>query len=311
MEKLSGLSYREYIKTHILDVIGLEDTYYDPWKSSLGPLDAKIGEGYRDYHDFSTTSDVAASYYASSLCSDELNPGAISGTGALVSTTADMHTWYSNLFIDYNSKLLTPESINALIAPHQLTSSTSTTEYYFGQGVGVDYTTGASELISIHYTGGMYCETTSIVLLTATESQPTIISTAFRNNVLVDAPPAELKESLNSVSGTFYDIGYVEYGWDMNSDTSIVDDLATYFQENPEEATTTQEDDDNNDTILIAITVCSILAALAFGATLLYLLRPGRQFEETNERLTYQSPPLRESHVPNPNLTPVPEDECF
>jgi CubicO group peptidase (beta-lactamase class C family) len=312
VEKISTLSFREYLQTNIFDVIGLENTYFDPWESSLGPLDPAVGEEYRDYHDMSAVktdvdvdSDaVEESYYASSVCSDEFNTGAFGGTGGLVSTTSDLQTWYSSLFIDYNTALLTRDSINTLIAPLTLTGTTATYDSYFGQGVGTDVYSGESHPFVVYYTGGMYCASTSIRMLLATATTPAIIATAFRNNVIVDAPSAELQESLNSVSGTFYDIVYVDYEWDTFGDTrAIVQELASFFQANPE-STSSSSDDDDSDGLVIAITVGSILAALGLGAGFLYLLRPGRQLEKTSST-SYRS------SLNTPILPPPEEDDTF
>ena len=290
VEKLSGLSYREYLQTHIFDVIGLKDTYYDPWQSSLGALDPMLGEEYRDYHDLSATdpaaevsASLAESYYASSVCSDEFNTGAFAGTGGLISTTADLHTWYANLFIDYNTDLLSLESINTLIAPHQLTGTTATYESYFGQGVGTDVYIGESSPFVVYYTGGMYCAQTSIRMLFATATEPAIIATAFLNNVIVNAPSSELDQSLNSVTGTFYDIAYIDYEWQTFSDSrTIVSQLATYFQANPDSTVTdSSSDDDDTDGVVLAITVSGLLLALGVGVGIMYMLRPGRQLEKT------------------------------
>jgi CubicO group peptidase (beta-lactamase class C family) len=303
VEKISDLSFREYLQTYIFDVIGLEDTYYDPWQSSLGPMDPAVGEEYRDYHDMSVSSDVSESYYASSVCSDEFNTGAFCGTGGMVSTTSDMHTWYSNLFIDYNPKLLSRAAIDTLIAPIQLTSTTDTYESYFGQGVGTDVYIGANSPFVIYYTGGMYCASTSIRMLTATDTDPAI-ATAFRNNVVVDATSDEVQESLNTVAGTFYDIAYFDYEWETFGDSrEIVKDLASYFQANSE-STSGSSDDDDADGVVIAVTVGCIFVVLGLGAGFLFVHRPGRQMAmETDSR-------ARESTLKNPILPPS-EDDNF
>lgn len=291
VEKISGVSFREYLQTNILDVVGLKNTYYDPWQSSLGPLDASLGEGYRDYHDLSaavpgsgSAQEVTESYYASSVCSDEFNTGAFCGTGGLVSSAGDMHTWYSNLFIDYNPNILTRASIDALIAPHTLTGATTEYESYFGQGVGTDVYIGGSRPFVIYYTGGMFCAQTSIRMLTATSTDPAIIAIAFRNNVIVDAPSGELEESLNSVTGTFLDIVYTDYEWNTFDDSRvIVADLASFFQANPNSISDSgSSDDDDSDKVIIAIVISSCIVAALVMSALWYLFM--RQEEEKCKR---------------------------
>lgn len=279
VEKLSGLSFREYLQTNIFDVIGLENTYYDPWQSSLGPMDPHIGDEYRDYHDMATDTDVSTSYYGSSLCSDEFNTGAFCGTGGLVSTTSDMHTFYANLFIDYNPELLSTTSINALISPMTLTGSTSTYESYFGQGVGTDVYFGQDRPFVIYYSGGMYCASTSIRMLTANGTEPAIIATAFRNNVIVDAPSSEVQESLNSVNGTFYDIAYIDYEWDTYADSrAIVYQLASYFRAHDSASSSSNDDEE---AVVIAIIVGGAVIALGLSFLFLFILKPWKHFDNS------------------------------
>jgi CubicO group peptidase (beta-lactamase class C family) len=43
IEKISGLSLREYIQVHITNVLEMDNTYFDPWDGSLGPMDNMLG----------------------------------------------------------------------------------------------------------------------------------------------------------------------------------------------------------------------------------------------------------------------------
>jgi hypothetical protein len=265
------MSFREYLQTNIIDVLGLTSTYYDPWDGSLGSMDGKIGEEYRDYHDLATTDSVDASYYTSAVCSDEFNPGAFCGTGGMVSNAYDMYTWYKSLFIDYKSSILTKASIDALIAPVQWTSATDTYNSYFGQGVGTDVYFGDSFPFVIYYTGGMYCASTSIRMLTATDTDPAIIAIAFRNNVIVNASRTEFQEAQKSATGTFYDIAYYTYNWDTFGDSKqIVYDLAEYFRANPEASGESSGDDDSSNltgavmgVIISAVVIAAVLTVIA------------------------------------------------
>lgn len=325
VEKLSGLSFREYLQTRILQVIGLQDTYYDPWQSSLGQMDPAMGDEYRDYHDMASnveqwgdgSEDVSASYYASSVCSDEFNSGAFSGTGGMISTTSDMHSWYSSLFIDYNPALLTVSSINALIAPVMLTSTTSTYKSYFGQGVGTDVYIGETSPFVIYYTGGMYCATTSIRMLTATPTAPAIIAIAFRNNVIVNATSAEVQESLNSVTGSFYDIAYMDYEWPTYADSkTIVYLLASYFRIHPDDATTgstSNKDNDEAEAVMIVIIVVCAVVALGLGGLFAFMLKPWKYFERRGDggRSNRHSKSSRGGSLASPILEDDLEDEVF
>lgn len=234
VEKLSGVSYNEFLQRHVCRVIGLASTYHDPLEGSLKLADRKLSEGFRDYHDLTQPGDMDSSYFASALCSDEFNMGAFCGTGGMVSSAADMHRWYNELLVKRNPALLSEASIAALISPITLTSTRGTYNAYFGQGVGVDVRHGETLAYAVYYTGNLICSATSIRLLLATPADDPVLSVVFRNSVVVNASQAALSEAQLQAEGTFFEAAFVNNYWPSYGDSRVhAENLVNYFRANP------------------------------------------------------------------------------
>lgn len=234
VEKYSGLSFREYLRRNIFDVIGLQSTFYDPWNGQF-QMHPNLAVGYYNYRDPSTNTT-----YATGRCSVELVPGAVSGTGGVVSNVPDMVKWYRALFIDRGGVLVSDESLASIVYPWTATSHGS--DFYYSQGVIVEYADAASHAnkwpSAILYQGGTICHSTAIVL--AFSAPPTTtrrgedkvptdhqFSVAFRNTANYFVAKDDWERVQRQPTGTSLDI---LGGWERESDALVIAmDLLSYF----------------------------------------------------------------------------------
>lgn len=240
VEKLSGMSYREYIRTHIVDVVGLKQTYFDPWGQQLS-MSNKLGVEYLEYSDMDRANwdgQSTVQPFASGVCSVELNPGYCSGTGGMISTSPDMLQWYAALFLQNftstvtsGSPLLTQASVDAILYPRTLAREEQDANglwMYYAQGVvvSVEHADQAPP-VNVFYQGGTICGHTSIVLNFDTGSEPPVFSTAFRNSVAVNMTKSQWDKLQTSVVGTGFGL---LAPFDMYSDTSqLALDMNAYY----------------------------------------------------------------------------------
>lgn len=92
IEKFSGVSLEQYLRDNIFRVVGLQDTYYDPYNGKWGLDKKRVGE-YFQYIDPNTKELVA-----NGLCSSEYDLGSASGAGGIVSSQRDEAKLYFTLF---------------------------------------------------------------------------------------------------------------------------------------------------------------------------------------------------------------------
>ena len=86
VEKLSGLSLREYYQTYIFDIIGMDSTTYDPFSQAFSILPNPVSEYF-----FYTDTNVSTTPFAYGSCTSvEVSPGAQAGSGGIISTVPDM-----------------------------------------------------------------------------------------------------------------------------------------------------------------------------------------------------------------------------
>merc|ERR1712226_1731341 len=83
VEKYSGMTFRDYLETHIFSRMGLNDTYYDYFNQALVMDSKRVGQYVRYYNN--CTNELMA-VGADVL---QLDLGIASGTGGVISTVAD------------------------------------------------------------------------------------------------------------------------------------------------------------------------------------------------------------------------------
>ncbi|MCX6318265.1 MAG: serine hydrolase [Bacteroidetes bacterium] len=111
IERISGMSYPDYLKEHLLDPIGLTHTYYDA-PATLIPNRAS---GY----------EKADTSYRNA---DFISMAAFYSSGALLSTTADLLAWNNAL---YNGSVLSKTTLAKAQQPYRLADGTFS-EYGYG-----------------------------------------------------------------------------------------------------------------------------------------------------------------------------------
>uniref|UniRef100_A0A7S1PRD0 Beta-lactamase-related domain-containing protein n=1 Tax=Neobodo designis TaxID=312471 RepID=A0A7S1PRD0_NEODS len=169
VEKFSGMTFAAYIKQHISDVIGQSQTYFDLFDGEMGPMDAGRTTQYYKFYENSTAAGFPRLGYGRLRM--ELNTGAVSGTGGVVSTAADEALFWRVLFNKTGKGaplLKDPASQAAILHPWTFTNTIEVTVgvwmyVYYSQGLAivcVDKGCPAGPHF-IFYTGGTFGSTTS------------------------------------------------------------------------------------------------------------------------------------------------------
>jgi CubicO group peptidase (beta-lactamase class C family) len=175
VEKLSGVRLETYLKTELIDKIGLTDTYLDPYSGGLG-----IRRGYvQQYGHFYT---AGGERLATGTCSPYMNSGAMAGSGGLRSTVPDMQRWYLDLFAHRGtkSKVLTAESIRMILA------RVNPSQPMFAQGILRPPPIHGDDdwPKSLSYCGGLKCCVTCMgMAFPGNGSDSTVVISAFSNHM--------------------------------------------------------------------------------------------------------------------------------
>jgi len=215
LQKLSGQFFGAYVQEHILDVIGMSSTFYDPWMGVYGSHPHQVNE-YYSYYDSSEPSQPISV----GVCHDELNLGGVGGTGGSVSTSVDMHKWYLELFGENRgSKLFSdPKTIYEIVAQvNPVFNNPKIQDGFYAQGVAVWYKNPTDSWPGlIMYEGGSKCSDTAIMHV----PDKKLLVSAFSNT-----PRIYLKggyELLNKIS--MEEGGMKLYNEAMNNGEVVVDD---------------------------------------------------------------------------------------
>jgi CubicO group peptidase (beta-lactamase class C family) len=172
VEKISGLSFHDYLAEFIFKPAGMGHTYLS---STLKPVtDAELSKNY----DF-VSYDPARLQNVDSILRDRVGHTILRGmygTTNIVSTTADLLRLDQAL---YTSKLLKPESLQRAFVPEKLNSGepdlgkwNDGTTVYYGLGWGVLADTSLGEVV--YHQGGMP-GTSTIFLRDVTRGQTVIL----------------------------------------------------------------------------------------------------------------------------------------
>ena len=180
VEKLSGLSFSQYIQKNILDIIPLENTFFDPWDGQFGVNQDRVDE-YLLYKQ----SDDPFNNVAIGICRPYMNLGMMGGAGGMVSSNTDLHKWYTNLFNKSKaipSVFKTKESRKALLYPYAKVTTGDKNDLYYTQGLIVRYDniSDISWPNEILYSGGTLCSTTAIRMVS--NDTDSVIVSAFSNS---------------------------------------------------------------------------------------------------------------------------------
>ncbi len=185
IEKVSGLTYGDYITQRIFKPLGMKNSYYGTAESTV----ANRALGY--------TQNEADSTYAPAAPLSMTQPYA---AGSLLSTVEDLYIWTTAL---HSGKVLQPKSMKGLLFPYYLPSGVNT-NYAYGLRVGNLLGTLTSE-----HSGGihgflsdmMYLpnEQVCVVILTNCDCEPprglTPKLAAMTSGKEVDPKPIKLKTS--------------------------------------------------------------------------------------------------------------------
>ncbi|GMF21832.1 unnamed protein product [Phytophthora lilii] len=207
VEKLSGLTFGEYLKKQIFQVLGLKLTTFDPYAGALGVRHGLVDQYVQFYANRTNTSDSETASDSDSSSGPDVIPEKHlhhMGTGScaiyqdqyhtlhgLQSTGKDMHKIYNDLFHGHgrHSKLLKLKSIE------QIVHTRNPAFPAFGQGIGVDFE--ESDLgvavnwpAKIAFCGSTACTTTCMAMQMPT-ANISIVASAFTNDVRLYFPTVD------------------------------------------------------------------------------------------------------------------------
>ncbi|KAG1694082.1 hypothetical protein DVH05_022100 [Phytophthora capsici] len=202
VEKLSGLSFGDYMEKHIFQVVGLKLTTFDPYSGAVkvrsGLVDQYV-QFYAHHQPNASKSDTSGSSSGADVVPekhlDHMSTGSCAiyqslenSLHGLQSTGKDMHKIYTDLFHarGRHSKLLTPESIAQIVRTRNPVYPT------FGQGIGVDFNQAkdADWPAKIAFCGSTACSTTCMAMQMPAANM-SIVSSAFTNDVRLYFPSVD------------------------------------------------------------------------------------------------------------------------
>ncbi|KAL3658886.1 hypothetical protein V7S43_016029 [Phytophthora oleae] len=202
VEKLSGLSFGEYLKKHIFQALGLKLTTFDPYAGAVKVRHGLVDQYVQFYahrqpnvseseaSDSSTGTEVVPEKHLHhvSTGSCAIYQTLENSLHGLQSTGKDMHKIYTDLFHarGRHSKLLTLESIA------QIVRTRNPVYPAFGQGIGVDFEEAKDDdwPAKIAFCGNTACSTTCMAMQMPAANM-SIVSSAFTNDVRLYFPSVD------------------------------------------------------------------------------------------------------------------------
>ncbi|KAE9041633.1 hypothetical protein PR003_g4496 [Phytophthora rubi] len=207
VEKLSGLTFGEYLEKHVFQVLGLKMTRFDPYAGAVGARHGLVDQYVQFYaHRRPNGSESDSESSGSSSGADPIAEkhlhrmatgscaiyqGLDTSLHGLQSTAKDMHKVYTDLFHEHghHSKLLKQKSIEQILNTRNLAFPA------FGQGIGVDFEetqpgVAATWPAKIAFCGRTACTTTCMAMQMPAANM-SIVASAFANDVRLYFPTVD------------------------------------------------------------------------------------------------------------------------
>jgi CubicO group peptidase (beta-lactamase class C family) len=252
VQKLSGLSLRDYYQQNIFTPMQLRDTFFDAYSQEF-LIKNRLASEYFFYTDFPfpmTTNPSASSGayppFAMGSCAEvEVNPGFQGGSGGIISTLPDMVKWYTSLFVKRNTTVLTNASVDLLLYPWAISDAFP---FYYGFATEMVYspaywsspnhaTFTTQNLTSLYYMGGSMCTFFTIEVWIGQYNPFTgqklitlpVVTAVARNNRILNVTQSAWKAAQSTKVGTwpsitqYGDYFYQALGW---SDTGCCGDMS-------------------------------------------------------------------------------------
>lgn len=228
VQRLSGLSFQDYLQKNIFTPVGMKNTVYDPWSQAFQLL-PQLASEYYYYTNYANGNDNDKAFQYGSCASTEYDPGYQAGSGGMISTLPDMVKWYTTLFITKNASLLNAESMRLLLFPWAVEAFNP--PQYYGLGVEMLYQDPYLAMppldayipppISIYYMGGSMCTFFTIVIYNTTYNYFTgtplqtlpIVSAVARNNRILNITQATVNAVPSLLQGSWFTITGFPTGW--------------------------------------------------------------------------------------------------
>lgn len=243
VEKLSGMSLKDYFKQYIFGPAGLEHTFMDPLEGSL-ELHTNVANGYYEYTDLVNGISNTSGHHFGNCASFDFDAGFVLGAGGVISSARDLVRWYTSLFVSKNlTSVISQASLDEILTPVS----------YIGHGtdgIGCDYfnlgvvTTYAScdsdgsnpDLNSryiISFKGDTKCHHSfvSVYYDKSNLNKQPLVSCAIQNNEVVNASVASYEYALSLPVGNMTTLMYGIMQWGTFGNTAAKTGVANaeYF----------------------------------------------------------------------------------
>ena len=215
VEKLSGLTYQEYVQRHIAGPAKMTHTIYDQQNGKFN-RHGRVGE-YYVYADPAT-----GAAYANGDCSNEVNLGCLNGAGGLLASAPDYASLYFTLFGNLQGgSVLSPASSKQLIMPRFYSNFAPPAyngTFWYGQGLFLGCASSSRSVPCsmpqyIYYGGQTVCSNTANVY----DFSKGLLTQVFSNNIRFIVEEASYQQAAQSGAGTF---GELTGKWEQSMSTS-------------------------------------------------------------------------------------------
>ena len=219
VQKLSGQTYDRYLKQHIFDIVGLNDTFGDATNGQY-TLRSNVATNYYKYWEMNANQTTYRSL-GTGRCSFGTVSSLEQGAADLYSNVNDLAKWYLSLFVFKNTSVLSEASLLQIVRPYTYIK----TNHYYAQGIFVTYANTTNTWPDvIYYTGSFPCSTTSNIL-NFTSTVP-YFSAAYAN-----APVVNMSEQDYNNAANFDNMGDADPGTFMKFGNNMFGDPTHYNKE--------------------------------------------------------------------------------
>jgi CubicO group peptidase (beta-lactamase class C family) len=233
VEKFSGLKFGAYLKKHIFEPAGLANTYYDFFDNQLGQADPKRAYEYLKFYNNDTLE-----FMGYGPLRRELDTGAVSGTGGIISTPEDEGRFWRMLLnrSTGGAPLLSkPASQQSILAPWTFFGDVSlpngTFYAYYSQGLLVICAAkgcpGGPSFVN--YEGGTFA-THTVNLYDYRLGKEGTLAQVWTSTNLYRTTPAELAAAQASEEGPFFPALSIASAWTAGTPNPAQMSWALLFQ---------------------------------------------------------------------------------
>ena len=196
IEKISGMSYAQYLKENLFDVAGMRDTQVVGAKDFAND---KIANGYMTYNPKSGFISTDSYYQSSGIDIDQRSFVEIYfSSGNILSTAEDLNKWYQALFC---GQIISKDLLEKAHTPYLENGDNQPAGYPFipyGYGWVVDNSKGANQK-TISHAGQVPGSTSNVIFQPSSKTLIILLSNYFHQNL-----PNESYNAINFLSSLMF-----------------------------------------------------------------------------------------------------------